>query len=98
MKAAVTNLAEARCARRSTSPAKVPFATPIKATLNDLKHAVRWRDDTPGDVPPDRLHEVIGVTALHLGFCALNSGVELDLGNGYILTCTVREAEAACAG
>lgn len=98
MSAGVAHLGEARCARRSSSPAKLAFAAPIKATMGDLKHAVRWREDTPGDVPPDRLREIVGVTALHLGLCALNSGVELDLGNGYVLCCSVRQVEAPCAG
>lgn len=98
MSAAVANLAAARCSRRSGSPAKAPLAAPIKATMDQLKQAVRWRDDMPGDMPEGRLREVVGITALHLGFCALSGGVELDLGNGYIMTCTVRESGAACAG
>ncbi|MFG6462281.1 hypothetical protein ACG04Q_11935 [Roseateles sp. DXS20W] len=98
MSAAVSNLAEERCARHTKSPAKVQFGKPIKATLADLKVAVRWRDDMPNDVPTRRLDEAVGVTALHLGLCALGGGVELDLGNGYILVCTVRKAEDACAG
>lgn len=96
MTAAVAHLAAARCSRRTSSPAKVPFTPPIKATLKELKVAARWRDDAPTDVPAARFEEVAGVTVLHLAFCALNSGVELDLGNGYVMSCTVKEAP--CAG
>jgi len=96
--AAVASLAAARNVRHSQSPAKVPLAAPIRATMTDLKNAVRWRDDAPTEVPAARFNEIVGVTALHLGFCALGSGVELDLGNGHVLVCTVRPQEAACAG
>jgi hypothetical protein len=98
MTAAVASLAAARSVRHSHSPAKVPLSAPIRATMAELKDAVRWREDAPTEVDPRRFDEIVGVTALHLGFCALGGSVELDLGNGHVLVCTVRPQEAACAG
>lgn len=98
MTAAVATLSQERCVRHSKSPAKVPMAAPLRATMADLKNAVRLRSDAPTEVDTRRFNEIVGVTALHLGFCSLGRSVELDLGNGHVLVCTVRPQEAACAG
>lgn len=65
----------------------------IAATLNDLETAVQWREDTPGHMLPADVRQVVGVTAKLLGLNALAKGVAIDLGNGYVLVCTTRQAE-----
>lgn len=64
--------------------------SPRRATKRDLQHAVYFSDRYPMGIGRRDGFAIVAITLARLGMAALGNSVQIDLGNGHSLNCTVQ--------